>query len=289
MSNKINIGWIGLGNIGTPMVKNLIKAGFNVTVYNRNPEKSAALSEELQVSVAETPAALVGSSDFIISMISDDDAVKDIYQGENGILSVAGGKKLIAIDMSTVSPETTEELAALCAVQGIAYLDAPVSGSIKPAEEGQLVIMVGGNAAAYEQAKPIFDVLGKSSTYLGESGKGNVAKLAINLLLGIVTQGLSEAVVFAEKNNVPAADLLPLINAGALGNGLIKMKTENIVNNNYKPAFALKLLVKDIRLAKENGMDTPIGEALYDTIKDASAKGYAEEDMISVLKYLSVK
>jgi len=289
MSNKINIGWIGLGNIGTPMVKNLIKAGFNVTVYNRNPEKSAVLSEELQVNVAETPAALVGSSDFIISMISDDDAVKDIYQGENGILSVAGGKKLIAIDMSTVSPETTEELAALCAVQGIAYLDAPVSGSIKPAEEGQLVIMVGGNAAAYEQAKPIFDVLGKSSTYLGESGKGNVAKLAINLLLGIVTQGLSEAVVFAEKNNVPAADLLPLINAGALGNGLIKMKTENIVNNNYKPAFALKLLVKDIRLAKENGMDTPIGEALYDTIKDASAKGYAEEDMISVLKYLSVK
>jgi 3-hydroxyisobutyrate dehydrogenase len=289
MSDITNIGWIGLGNIGTPMVKNLIKAGFNVTVYNRNPEKSAALSEALQVNVASTPAALVETSDFIISMISDDDAVKDVYQGENGILSVAGGKHLIAIDMSTVSPETTQELSALCAVQGISYLDAPVSGSIKPAEEGQLVIMVGGNEAAYEQAKPIFDVLGKSSTYLGESGKGNVAKLAINLLLGIVTQGLSEAVVFAEKNNVPAADLLPLINAGALGNGLIKMKTENIVNNNYKPAFALKLLVKDIRLAKENGMDTPIGDALYDTIKDASDQGFAEEDMIAVLKYLSAK
>jgi 3-hydroxyisobutyrate dehydrogenase len=289
MSDITNIGWIGLGNIGTPMVKNLIKAGFNVTVYNRNPEKSAALSEALQVNVASTPAALVETSDFIISMISDDDAVKDVYQGPNGILSAAGGKDLIAIDMSTVSPETTQELAALCAVQGISYLDAPVSGSIKPAEEGQLVIMVGGNKAAYEQAKPIFDVLGKSSTYLGESGKGNVAKLAINLLLGIVTQGLSEAVVFAEKNDVPAADLLPLINAGALGNGLIKMKTENIVNNNYKPAFALKLLVKDIRLAKENGMDTPIGEALYDTIKDASDKGFADEDMIAVLKYLSDK
>jgi 3-hydroxyisobutyrate dehydrogenase len=289
MSDITNIGWIGLGNIGTPMVKNLIKAGFNVTVYNRNPEKSAALSEALQVNVASTPAALVETSDFIISMISDDDAVKNVYQGPNGILSAAGGKDLIAIDMSTVSPETTQELAALCAVQGISYLDAPVSGSIKPAEEGQLVIMVGGNKAAYEQAKPIFDVLGKSSTYLGESGKGNVAKLAINLLLGIVTQGLSEAVVFAEKNDVPAADLLPLINAGALGNGLIKMKTENIVNNNYKPAFALKLLVKDIRLAKENGMDTPIGEALYDTIKDASDKGFADEDMIAVLKYLSDK
>lgn len=289
MSDKINIGWIGLGNIGTPMVKNLIKAGFNVTVYNRNAERSAALSETMKVAVASTPAELVGTSDFIVSMISDDAAVKEVYEGANGILSAAGNKELIAIDMSTVSPETTQELSALCAKQGISYLDAPVSGSIKPAEEGQLVIMVGGEEAAYEKAKPVFEALGKSSTYLGESGKGNVAKLAINLLLGIVTQGLSEAVVFAEKNNLAAADLLPLINAGALGNGLIKMKTENIVNNNYTPAFALKLLVKDIRLAKENGMDTPIGEALYDTIKEAADDGLADEDMIAVLKYLSGK
>jgi 3-hydroxyisobutyrate dehydrogenase len=289
MIEKINIGWIGLGNIGTPMVKNLVNAGYNVTVYNRNAAKSAAFSETMKVGVASTPAELVATSDFIISMISDDAAVKEVYQGVNGILSVAGNKELIAIDMSTVSPESTKEIAALCAKQGISYLDAPVSGSIKPAEEGQLVIMVGGEEAAYEKAKPIFDILGKSSTYLGDSGKGNVAKLAINLLLGIVTQGLSEAVVFAEKNNVPAADLLPLINAGALANGVIKMKTENIINNNYKPAFALKLLVKDIRLAKDYGMDTPIGEALYDTIKDAADNGLAEEDMISVLKYLSAK
>jgi len=289
MSDKLNIGWIGLGNIGTPMVKNLINAGFNVTVYNRNADKSAAFSENVKVGVASTPAELVATSDFIISMISDDAAVKEVFLGINGILSVAGNKELIAIDMSTVSPETTQELAAICAKQGIFYLDAPVSGSIKPAEEGQLVIMVGGEEDAYKKAKPIFDILGKSSTYLGDSGKGNVAKLAINLLLGIVTQGLSEAVVFAEKNNVPAADLLPLINAGALGNGVIKMKTENIINNNYKPAFALKLLVKDIKLAKDNGMDTPIGAALYDTIKDASDNGLADEDMISVLKYLSGK
>jgi len=289
MSNIINIGWIGLGNIGTPMVRNLVKAGFNVTVYNRNAEKSAAFSEAEKVNVAATPADLVSTSDFIISMISDDAAVKEVYTGTNGVLSVQGEKDLVVIDMSTVSPETTQELSALFAQSGISYLDAPVSGSVKPAEEGQLVIMVGGEEEAYEQAKSIFDVLGKSSTYLGESGKGNVAKLAINLLLGIVTQGLSEAVVFAEKNNVPAANLLPLINAGALGNGLIKMKTDNIVNNNYKPAFALKLLVKDIRLAKENGMDTPIGEALYSTIKDASDQGLADEDMIAVLKYLSAK
>ena len=112
---------------------------------------------------------------------------------------------LISIDMSTVSPETTKAIALLCAEKGISYLDAPVSGSIKPAEEGQLVIMVGGEEAAYEKAKAVFEVLGKSSTWLGESGKGNVAKLAINLFLGIVAQGLAEAVVFADKNSVPAS------------------------------------------------------------------------------------
>lgn len=289
MSDKINIGWIGLGNIGTPMVKNLINAGFNVTVYNRNAEKSEALSKIAKVGIAAHPADLVEKSDFIISMISDDAAVKDVYEGPNGILSVAGRKDLISIDMSTVSPETTKAIALLCAEKGISYLDAPVSGSIKPAEEGQLVIMVGGEEAAYEKAKAVFEVLGKSSTWLGESGKGNVAKLAINLFLGIVAQGLAEAVVFADKNSVPASDLLPLINAGALGSGFTKMKTENIVNDNYKPAFGLKLLAKDIRLATENGMDTPVGDALSATLKGAVEQGLGEEDMIAILKYLSAK
>lgn len=289
MSDKINIGWIGIGNIGTPMVKNLVKAGFNVTVYNRNALKSKQLSEIVKVNIADSPAALVETSDFIISMISDDAAVKEVYNGAQGILSVAAGKKFVGIDMSTVSPETTKEIAALCAAKGISYLDAPVSGSIKPAEEAQLVIMVGGDEAAFEKAKPVFTALGKSATYLGESGKGNVAKLAINLFLGIITQGLSEAVVFAEKNQLSAADLLPLINGGPLGSGFTKMKTENIVNDNYKPAFALKLLGKDIGLATDNGMDTPIGEALSDTIKKAIEKGHGDNDLIGIVNYLSGK
>lgn len=289
MSDKINIGWIGLGNIGTPMVKNLIKAGFNVTVYNRNLEKSVSLKESMTVNIANSPAELVATSDFIITMISDDAAVKEVYQGQNGVFSVERSKDLIAIDMSTVSPDTTKTLAALCAERGISYLDAPVSGSIKPAEEGQLVIMVGGDEAAYEKSKPVFEALGKSSTYLGESGKGNVAKLAINLFLGIVTQGLSEAVVFAEKNNVAAADLLKLINGGPLGSGFTKMKTENIVNGNYKPAFSLKLLKKDIGLATESGMDTPIGHALAETINKAIEKGHGDNDLIGIVNYLSGK
>jgi len=283
----INIGWIGLGNMGSPMVKNLVKAGFKVTVYNRSADKSKALAEEISIGIAGSPAELAGTSDVIVTMLSDDKAVKEIYEGSNGILSVESKKGMIAVDMSTVSPDTTQALAAICKENGIAYLDAPVSGSVKPAEDAQLIIMAGGEEAVYEKVKPMFDALGKASFYLGKNGTANVAKLSINLFLGIVTQGLAEAVVFARKNGLTAEALLPLINAGAVGSGLTKLKTENIIHDDFKAAFALKLLAKDIRLAKENGMNTPIGLALSTTLQSASEKGHGEEDMIAVLKYLS--
>lgn len=286
MSTTNKIGWIGLGNMGNPMVKNLVKAGFEVTVYNRNPEKSKALQAEVKVAIAASLAELAGSSDFIFTMLSDDAALQEVYQSETGLLAAVESHQFIAIDMSTVSPETTKLLAALCREKGIDYLDAPVSGSVKPAEEAQLIILAGGEEAVYEKAKPMFDAMGKLSTLLGPNGAGNVAKLAINLFLGITAQGLAEAVVFAEKNGIQSAALLPLINAGAVGSGLTRLKTENIVNDNYKAAFALKLLAKDIRLATENGMDTPIGGALSQTLSGAVEKGFGEEDMIAVLKYL---
>jgi 3-hydroxyisobutyrate dehydrogenase len=287
MNSKMNIGWIGLGNMGMPMVKNLVKAGFAVTVYNRSADKSETLSKEIKIGVVYSPAELLASSDVIITMLSDDNAVKDIYERAEGILSARPGKELTIVDMSTVSPETTKYLAGLCAEKGIPYLDAPVAGSVKPAEEAQLVIMVGGDEKVYEKVKPVFDALGKMSVYLGENGKANVAKLSVNLLLGIVDQGLAEAVIFARKNGLSAELLLPIINASAVGSGLTKIKTENIINNDFKAAFALKLLSKDIRLATENGMDTPIGKSLHHTLQSATAKGYGDEDMIAVLKYLS--
>lgn len=286
---KIKIGWIGLGNMGIPMVKNLVKAGFEVTVYNRDPEKSRQLAATATVGIVSSPAALVPVSDFIITMLSDDGAVRAVYEGEGGIWSVHPTGKLIIADMSTVSPETTRALSAKFSTRDIPYLDAPVSGSVKPAEEAQLVIMVGGEEAAYHQVKPVFDALGKLSVYLGESGKANVAKLGVNLFLGIVTQGLAEAVLFASTNGVPPEQLLPLINASAVGGGLTRLKTENILHNDFKAAFALRLLTKDIRLATENGMNTPVGKSLYDTLNAAVSQGYGEQDMIVLLKYLSAQ
>lgn len=287
MSNKLKIGWIGLGNMGIPMVKNLVKAGFDVTVYNRNADKSKALAESIGVSTVAAPADLVASSELIVTMLADDNAVKDVYEGTNGIFSAESKTGLIMVDMSTVSPETTLTLAGLCKERGIAYLDAPVAGSVKPAEEAQLVIMVGGDKAVYEKAKPVFDVLGKASIHFGDNGKANVAKLAVNLFLGIVVQGLSEAVIFAKNNGVAPEQLLPLINVSSVGSAITKLKTDNIINSDFKAAFALKLLTKDIRLATENGMDTPAGLSVYNTFQAAVAKGHGEEDMISIFRYLS--
>lgn len=286
MTSTLKIGWIGLGNMGNPMVKNLVKAGYDVTVYNRNPEKSNTLKETTDIKIVGSPAALVEGSDFIFTMLSDDEALKEVYQGPAGILSATATKKFISVDMSTVSPDTTKMLASVCKEHGISYLDAPVSGSVKPAEEAQLIIMVGGEEEAYQKAVPIFEALGKSSTFLGKSGSGNIAKLAINLFLGITTQGLAEAVIFAGKNGMSADQLMPLINAGAVGSAMTKLKTDNIVNDNFKAAFALKLLAKDIRLASANGMDTPIGKSLSNTLNGAVEKGFGDEDMIAVIKYL---
>ena len=289
MTNKKKIGFIGLGNMGNPMVKNLVKAGFEVTVYNRTKEKALALQAETQVKVADTLQDLAGEAEVIISMLSNDAAVKEVYNAENGIFQAKATNSLILIDMSTVSPETTKELAAIAASKGMEYLDAPVSGSVKPATEGQLVIMVGGKESAFKQVEPIFAALGQSATLLGDSGSGNIAKLAINLFLGITIQGLSEAVLLASNNGIEPQALLPLINASAVGSGITKIKTDNIIQDNYKPAFALKLLRKDLGLAEQIGLQTPAGLAVSQTFQQAMENGLGDEDMVAIYKHLANK
>jgi 3-hydroxyisobutyrate dehydrogenase len=280
----MKIGFIGLGNMGIPMVKNLVKAGYEVTVYNRNEAKSAALAKEIGVSTAVTLTELLPEADVIISMLSDDHAVKSVYSGSDGIFSVKRSKALIVVDMSTVAPETSRTLANEAALNNIAYLDAPVSGSVKPATDAQLVIMVGGPADAFETVKPLLLTLGKSATLLGGHGSGNTAKLAINLFLGITIQGLSESVVFAAQNGIPPEALLPLINESAVGSGITKIKSGNIINRDFKPAFALKLLRKDIRLAEDMGLQSPAGRTLANTLQEAIVNGFGEDDMVAIYK-----
>ena len=295
--NTTRIGWIGLGNMGNPMSQRFLNAGFPVTVYNRSKEKEALLSDRRRpsdlgasptsASTAPTPAALIKQTDIVFIMVSDDQAIRDIFHGDNGLLAANASGKLI-INMSTVSPAISKEFAVICEKQGNEYLDAPVSGSVKQAQEGTLVVMTGGKIAAFEQAKPVLEHLGKLVIRIGDHGAGNTAKLAINLLLSFHAQGLAEATLFAAAHGVKTADFLEVFNNSAMANVFGKIKGDAILNDNYKAAFALKHIAKDLRLAKAEGLATPLAQTAFTTFQAAELK-FGELDIIAVAKQLAAQ
>lgn len=283
MSNT-KLGWAGLGNMGTPMVKNLLKAGFDVSVYNRSKDK-----EQEAIKAGATSAAslkeLTDISDIILVMVSDDKATKDIFNDEEGLLfGNAAGKLFISV--STISPETSKFINESCKTKGASFIEAPVSGSVKPATDGTLIMLVGGEEADIEKAKPILDVLGKLTIHNGPVGAGAVAKLAINYFLAVTLQGLAETVLFAKANGISTENMLTIVNEGAVGSGITKLKTTSILNNEFPAAFALKHITKDLRLATEQGIDTPLAGPVYNTYKSAMENGLGEEDLMAVIKFL---
>ncbi|MCX3266084.1 NAD(P)-dependent oxidoreductase [Pedobacter agri] len=279
----MKIGWIGLGNMGNPMALQLIKAGYQVTVYNRDKNKTADL-EQAGALIAETPKSLLDAVDVVFLMVSDDHAIKQIFESEEGLLLAETSGKIM-INMSTVSPAISKEMYEKSKEKGHDYLDAPVSGSVKQAETAQLVIMVGGDADVYEKVKPFLEKLGKLNIRVGDIGAGNQAKLAINSLLAIYTQGLAETVLFANQNGIKTDDLLNLISNAAIGNTFTKIKGDAILNDQYKAAFALKHIVKDLRLAKTEGISSALAQTTLKTFENAEAE-YGEEDLIAVFKAL---
>jgi 3-hydroxyisobutyrate dehydrogenase len=282
--NTTKIGWIGLGNMGNPMSKQLLNAGFPLIVYNRNFSKTDELIA-LGAKTAISPSDLIDQATILFMMVSDDQAVAELFKGENGLLKSAVTDKII-VNMSTVSPAISKEMAILCKEKGNYYLDAPVSGSVKQAEEGQLVIMVGGDETTYQKVEAIFAILGKMSLLVGNTGAGNTAKLAINTLLAIQAQGLAETMVFAADHGIQKTDLIHLINNSAIGNVFMKIKGDAIINQNYKAAFALKHIAKDLRLAKAEGISSPLADTAYQSFQDAEAR-LGNEDIISIIKSIA--
>jgi 3-hydroxyisobutyrate dehydrogenase len=279
--NNLQIGWVGLGKMGNAIVQNLLKNGCQVNVYNRTREKEAEVVSAGAKS-QENLQQLVHNSSSIFTMLTDDEAVKEIYRE---LLSHSPSGKVF-VDMSTVSPETSRYLADLCTESQNEFLEAPVSGSVKPAQHGELIIMAAGPVAVYEKVKPILDIIGKRSLHLGHSGAGSSAKLAINYLLAINLQGFAESIIFANDNGIKTEDMLTIINEGALANGITKGKAASIVNNEYPATFALKHLVKDLRLADEQGAQTPLFLPVLHTFHQAMENGLGEEDIMAVFKYL---
>jgi 3-hydroxyisobutyrate dehydrogenase len=275
------IGWIGLGRMGILMSQRLLKEGYQLTVYNRTKGKEESIVAQGAIA-ADSPSQVMLQSDVVILMVSDDQATRDVFTGKDGLLSAAKSGTVI-INMSTVSADISIEMADLCRKTHNDYLDAPVSGSVKQAESGELVIMAGGEESVFHRVKPVLDKMGKLCIRVGETGKGNITKLAVNTLLGIITQGLSESIVYARNNGIDTHDLLSIINNSAMSNAYVKIKGDLVLEDKYLPAFALKHIVKDLRLARESGLKTPLGEAAYKTFLDAQSE-FGEEDIISIIK-----
>jgi len=283
MSTKTTIGWIGLGRMGIPMSKRLMNEGFRVMVYNRTKGKEAAFLGKT-VSVSSSPADLITQNEVVIVMVSDDRAIQEIFTRKDGLLSAEVSGRII-INMSTVSPDISKKMATLCLRQGSQYLDAPVAGSVKQAETGTLVVMAGGEEAAFQRVKPILEHLSKLVLRVGGTGAGNNAKLAVNTLLGIMSQGLAEVVLFAQQKGIETEDLLNIIGNSAMGNVYLKIKGDAILSDNFQPAFALKHIVKDLHLASQSGLKSPLGETALKTFQEAEGE-FGEEDIIAVIKQL---
>ena len=277
------LGFIGLGNMGNPMAKNLEKAGFELSVYNRSIEKTEDFSEKSKV--CKTVSELIQNSDTIFTMLTNDEAVKAVY---DEILAQNISGKLF-VDMSTISPEKSKEISDSLKIKEAGFIDAPVAGSTKPAAEGTLIIMVGGENQDLERALPYLQKMGKEIKHLGKNGKGIAAKISINYFLSTIYQGLAETILLSDKLGIERKDMLEIINESASGSGATKVKTPLLIDENYAPAFALDLMLKDILLAKNSGADFPLSETLVKTYQSANDEGFGKDDVIGVIQYLSKK
>ncbi|WP_312362187.1 NAD(P)-dependent oxidoreductase [Sphingobacterium sp.] len=272
------LGFIGLGNMGYPMAKNLEKAGFPLSVYNRNKAKAASFEE--QSIISEDIGELVDHSDIIFSMLTNDEAVSEVY--EKILQREIKGK--LFVDMSTISRERSISIASKLKEKGGAFIDAPVAGSTKPAAEGTLIFMVGGKSEDVHRARPYLEQMGKSIKHLGANGQGIAAKLAINYFLSTIYQGLAETILFSDKLGVSRGQMLEIINDSASGSGATKVKTPLLVEENYSPAFALDLMLKDIRLAQQAGADYPLLQTLLETYGKAHDQGLGQLDVIGIIE-----
>lgn len=281
--NEEKIGFIGLGNMGHPMAKNLEKAGFQLSVFNRTAEKAADFKE--RSIVQNTISDVVKNSDIIFTMLTNDAAVKAVY--EEVLTQDISGK--LFIDMSTTSPEATNDISSAVKIKEAGFLDAPVAGSTKPAAEGTLIIMVGGDEKDLQRAEPYLQKLGKHIKHLGENGKGIAAKLSVNYFLSTIYQGLAETILLSDKLGISRKDMLEIINESASGSGATKVKTPLLTDENYDPAFALDLMLKDILLAKDAGANFPLSKTLIKTYQSAHDDGFGKDDVIGIIQYLSKK
>lgn len=282
------VGFIGLGIMGKPMAKNLMQAGYELAVHNRSPEKAQELARE-GATAAESPREVAGQSDIIITMLPDSPDVREILIGEGGVLEGIEEGALV-VDMSTISPVVTEELAAAIGEKGASMLDAPVSGGDVGAIEGTLSIMVGGSEADFERAKPLFEVMGKTVTHVGQTGAGQVTKACNQIVAALTIEAVSEALVLGSKGGVAPEKILDVLSGGLAYNKIMEVKREKLLSHAFEPGFRAELHHKDLGIAlaagREYGVALPVTAIVDQMLLSMKRKGWGGEDHSALLKVI---
>ncbi|MBE7559742.1 NAD(P)-dependent oxidoreductase [bacterium] len=246
---KSHIAFIGLGLMGQPMARNLLAAGFPVTVHNRTRAKAEALVEHGAV-VADSPAEAARGTDVVITMLPNTPDVEAVVLGPGGVIETVRPDSVV-IDMSTISPDATRGMAARLAEKGVHMLDAPVSGGQVGAEKGTLSIMVGGEEAIFARFREIFAALGKSAVYMGGHGMGQMTKLVNNVICAVTIEAVAEGAVLARKAGIDLGRLLSAIGGGAAASWSLEQKLPKIAAGDYRATFRARLHNKDLLLAME--------------------------------------
>lgn len=243
------IGFIGLGTMGKPMARNLMKAGYSLTIHNRSRGPVDELAAE-GATPAQTSAEVASKSDITITMLPDSPDVETVVLWKSGALEGANAGAII-IDMSTMSPQVAKKIAQEAAAKGVSFLDAPVSGGEPGAIAGTLSIMVGGDKEAFERATPVFQAMGKTITYMGPSGSGQVTKLCNQIICIEAILGVAEGLTLAKKAGVNLDALLQALSGGAASSWALNTLGPKMINRDWAPGFKIDLMQKDLRLAEE--------------------------------------
>lgn len=284
----MNIAFLGLGIMGSRMAANLIKAGNTLTVWNRSLEKAGPL-EELGAKKAGTPADAVQGAEVVITMLATPEAVEATAFGPQGFLDHIK-KGALWIDSSTVNPSFSKRMASEAQSRGIRFLDAPVAGTRGPAEQGQLLFLVGGNAGDLETARPLLEKMGRAIIHAGDAGMGTSLKMIFNLLLGVNMIAFSEALVLGEALGITRDKLFEVLTGSAVVAPAATGKRARIEAGNYEADFPLRWAQKDLQLAAqsayEQGVSLPTVNAAKEIFMLAVQYGYGEDDLSAIYPFL---
>lgn len=283
---KTSVGFIGLGLMGQPMAKNILKAGFPVTVWNRTPSKADRLVRD-GAKLSANPQEVAEQADVLITIVSDPPAVEDVLF-QQGVLA-ALRKGSVLVDSSTVSPDLARRVGAACSERGVDFLDAPVTGGTWGAEKGEIVFMIGGRPEVFERVKPVLEAMGKRFFLLGPNGAGQTVKLAMNLLYALEVQAMAEALALVGAAGIESEKLVEVMQSSMGRAPLLDVKVPLFLKHEFPASFPLRLMHKDVRLAielaRKHGIELPAGTAAFSTYSAVKESSTDDPDYAAVARF----